>query len=187
MLSATFLETDAQVEGLETGADAYLTQPVEAPCWRRRSARCCARAASRSRSGRAASEWRTTFDAISDAVAVIDADGIVGARTRRSWPPSVTSSAARVEALEGARGDRRAGHRGADVFSVRFDPRARLDAASVVTLSDITAARRTERDGARWPRERSISRTLQLTLLPARLPSDHAARSTRGMSPPSTS
>ena len=31
MLSATFLETEAQVEGLETGADAYLTQPVEAP------------------------------------------------------------------------------------------------------------------------------------------------------------
>ena len=31
MLSATFLETEAQVEGLETGADGYLTQPVEAP------------------------------------------------------------------------------------------------------------------------------------------------------------
>jgi len=31
LLSATFLDSDHQVEGLETGADSYLTQPVEAP------------------------------------------------------------------------------------------------------------------------------------------------------------
>jgi len=31
LLSATFLNPDHQVEGLEVGADGYLTQPVEAP------------------------------------------------------------------------------------------------------------------------------------------------------------
>src|SRR6201995_4610056 len=31
LLSATFLKSEAQVEGLENAADAYLTQPVEAP------------------------------------------------------------------------------------------------------------------------------------------------------------
>jgi len=31
LLSATFLNPDDQVEGLEVGADGYLTQPVEAP------------------------------------------------------------------------------------------------------------------------------------------------------------
>jgi len=43
----------------------------------------------------------------------------------------------------------------------------------VVTLSDVTAARRIERErAAALARERTISRTLQQTLLPERLPSD---------------
>src|SRR3954462_1186146 len=77
LLSATFLETEAQVEGLDTGADAYLTQPVEAPVLA-----ATIRSLLRSRSLEtevrlAAAEWSTTFDAISDAVAVLNADGVV--------------------------------------------------------------------------------------------------------------
>src|SRR4051812_12794185 len=69
LLSATFLETEAQVEGLDTGADAYLTQPVEAPVLA-----ATIRSLLRSRSLEtevrlAASEWRATFDAIGDPVA----------------------------------------------------------------------------------------------------------------------
>src|SRR3954470_9588292 len=65
LMSATFLETDARVEGLETGADAYLTQPVEAPVLA-----ATVRALLRARTAedevrRAAAEWRTTFEAIS--------------------------------------------------------------------------------------------------------------------------
>ena len=60
MLSATFLETDAQVAGLETGADAYLTQPIEAPVLA-----ATLRSLLRARSAeeevrRAAAEWLTT-------------------------------------------------------------------------------------------------------------------------------
>ena len=101
MLSATFLETEAQVEGLENGADAYLTQPVEAPVLA-----ATIRSLLRARSLEAevllaASEWATTFDAISDAVAILDdADrrvkranpaflAIFGpARRARWWPRS---------------------------------------------------------------------------------------------------
>ena len=87
MLSATFLETDAHVEGLETGADAYLTQPVEAPVLA-----ATIRALLRARSAedevrRAALEWRTTFEAISDAVAVLDSRGVVE-RANRAFAAS---------------------------------------------------------------------------------------------------
>ena len=70
MLSATFMETEAQVEGLETGADAYLTQPVEAPVLaatirsllRARSleaeVRLAAVGVARRRSTRSATRWR---------------------------------------------------------------------------------------------------------------------------------
>src|SRR6476660_6462863 len=77
MLSATFLETEAQVEGLETGADAYLTQPVEAPVLA-----ATIRALLRARRAEtevhaAARQWRTTFDAIRDAVAIVDEAGTI--------------------------------------------------------------------------------------------------------------
>ena len=50
----------------------------------------------------------------------------------------------------------------------------------VVTLSDVTAARQTERErAAALARERTISRTLQQTLLPERLPVGRAARPAR--------
>ncbi len=83
MLSATFMETEAQVEGLDTGADAYLTQPVESPVLA-----ATIRSLLRSRGLEAevriaAAEWSTTFDAISDAVAVLSADGDRRARQPR--------------------------------------------------------------------------------------------------------
>jgi hypothetical protein len=164
MLSATFLETDAHVEGLETGADGYLTQPVEAPVLA-----ATVRALLRARSAeaevrRAASEWRTTFEAITDAVAVLGANGVVE-RANRAFIaifPAVTGG--RVPALDEARAtgelvleDR--------VFSVRFDAVSGSH-GEVVTLSDVTAARQA------LAAERSISRTLQMTLLPPRMPDD---------------
>jgi DNA-binding response OmpR family regulator len=72
LLSATFLDSADQVEGLDIGADAYLTQPVEAPVLIA-SINSLLRARSAERRERlAASEWRVTFDAIGDAVALVD-------------------------------------------------------------------------------------------------------------------
>jgi DNA-binding response OmpR family regulator/serine phosphatase RsbU (regulator of sigma subunit) len=177
MLSATFLETEAQVEGLENGADAYLTQPVEAPV-------LAATIRSLLRARRleaevhlAASEWRTTFDAISDAVAILDGEGTVK-RANRAFAglfgEHVTGS--RVEALEAARENGEL-IRGERTYSVRFDAvpyeaEASAGRRMVVTLSDVTAARRIERERARTlAAERLISHTLQQSLLPERLPS----------------
>ncbi len=168
MLSATFLETDAHVEGLETGADAYLTQPVEAPVLA-----ATVRSLLRARSAeqevrRAASEWRTTFEAISDAVAVLNADGVVERANRAFVALFGEVIGLRVVALRSARatGELALGDR---LFSVRFDvvPQE-IDSLGreVVTLNDITSARRA------LATERSISRTLQLTLLPTRMPAD---------------
>jgi len=162
MLSATFIESEAHVEGLETGADAYLTQPVEAPVLA-----ATLRSLLRARSAeeevrRAAAEWRTTFEAITDAVAVLDGDGVVRRANRAFAAVFGDVVGARMSALDASRGEIVLGDR---VFSVRFD--AVPDATgSVVTLSDITAARRA------LAAERAISRTLQLTLLPSSLPTD---------------
>jgi DNA-binding response OmpR family regulator len=160
MLSATFLETDAHVAGLETGADAYLTQPVEAPVLA-----ATVRALLRARTAeaevrRAASEWRTTFEAISDAVAVLDGSGVVQRANRAFVATFGDVVGLRVPAL--AEGELTLGDR---VFNVRFD-RVPDASASVVTVNDITDARRA------LAAERMISRTLQLTLLPPTLPSD---------------
>ena len=94
LLSATFLESEAQVEGLENGADAYLTQPVEAPVLA-----ATIRALLRARSAEAevrlaAVEWRTTFDAITDAVAVLGPTAPWNAPTGRSAACSATPSPA---------------------------------------------------------------------------------------------
>jgi PAS domain S-box-containing protein len=73
--SATFISSERRVQGLESGADGYLTQPIEAPVLiatvpallRARDAEESVRGASRI--------WQTTFNAIRDAVAVVDGDG----------------------------------------------------------------------------------------------------------------
>src|SRR4051794_14178407 len=143
LLSATFMETEAQVEGLDTGADAYLTQPVEAPVLAA-TIRSLLRARSLETEVRlAATEWSTTFDAISDAVAVLNADGVV-LRANRAFMATFGTDAVgtRVAAIEeeGSTGEMVIGAR---TFSVRFDTMPEGQRV-VVTLSDVTAARRAE-------------------------------------------
>jgi CheY-like chemotaxis protein/serine phosphatase RsbU (regulator of sigma subunit) len=179
MLSATFLETEAQVEGLENGADAYLTQPVEAPVLA-----ATIRSLLRARSLEtevllAALEWATTFDAIRDAVAILD---VADHRVKRANPaflaifgPHATGS--RLDELEAARESGELTRDGR-TYSVRvddvLDATGSVDAGRmVVTLSDVTAARRIERERVEaLAAERRISHTLQQSLLPERLPSD---------------
>lgn len=187
LLSATFMDTDAQVEGLETGADAYLTQPVEGPVLAAtvRSLLRARRAESDVR--HAALQWRTTFDAISDAVAVLDADG-TPARVNRSFallfgdgdpaalighPLAASSPVLAALVASGTDGEIQLGGRilAARVDEIPSDAELGLAAQVVLTLSDVTAARRAETERIEaLARERTISRTLQESLLPERLP-----------------
>jgi hypothetical protein len=74
-VSAVFTRTEDKEQGLEGGADAYLTKPVEArevvatvrSLLRMHKAEEAARTAAR--------QWQATFDAIEDAVALLDRDG----------------------------------------------------------------------------------------------------------------
>jgi DNA-binding response OmpR family regulator len=174
LLSATFLETEAQVEGLDTGADAYLTQPVEAPVLA-----ATVRALLRARSAEAevrlaAMEWRATFDAITDAVVVLQADG-TRLRANQAFEatfrdPDQAPSGEQLAKL--SNGDEvQSGER---LFSVRTNRLPEAEGGTerlVVTLSDITVARAAERQrAAALATERTISRTLQESLLPERLP-----------------
>jgi PAS domain S-box-containing protein len=75
--SATFISAERKVEGLDSGADAYLAQPIEPP-------ELVATVRSLLRTQRAeqelqeaGEEWRRTFDAIADGVAILDRAGRV--------------------------------------------------------------------------------------------------------------
>jgi CheY-like chemotaxis protein/nitrogen-specific signal transduction histidine kinase len=74
-LSASYFDTRSKVKGLETGADAYLTEPVEPPILVAtiQSVLRIRRAEHEVR--RSALEWQTTFDAIRDGVALLDSQG----------------------------------------------------------------------------------------------------------------
>jgi PAS domain S-box-containing protein len=76
-LSSTFVTAGYRVIGLEGGADAYLTEPVEPPVLvatvnsllRMRHAEEAARTLAR--------RWQSTFDALADGVATLSATGVV--------------------------------------------------------------------------------------------------------------
>ncbi|HYO58815.1 hybrid sensor histidine kinase/response regulator, partial [Archangium sp.] len=76
-LSANYIRTENKVEGLESGADSYLTQPVDAAellatvrsLLRMRRAEEEARAA--------ALQWKATFDSLGDGVCMLDRGGRV--------------------------------------------------------------------------------------------------------------
>jgi PAS domain S-box-containing protein len=76
-LSASYLSHDHQVQGLDNGADAYLTHPVEPSVFF-----ATLRALVRTRRleeqlQQSVSDWHATFDAIGDGVIVVRQDGTV--------------------------------------------------------------------------------------------------------------
>ena len=137
-LSAVHLDWRSKVAGLEGGADAYLTEPIEPPVLL-----AVVRALLRARRAEqevlaAAQQWQSTFDAIEDGIALLDGDGrltrcndalarmlqaspeaIAGARWDELFEPGPTASdepgvwerarrSRQREAMEIALGDRRA-------------------------------------------------------------------------------
>ncbi len=77
MLSASYLDCKSKVMGLDGGADAYLTEPVE-PAVLMATIRALLRLRRAERMVRdSAREWAATFNAIQDGVAVLDRDGAI--------------------------------------------------------------------------------------------------------------
>jgi DNA-binding response OmpR family regulator/nitrogen-specific signal transduction histidine kinase len=76
-LSASYLDTRSKVKGLETGADAYLTEPVEPAILTATIESVLRIRRAEHKIRRAALEWQTTFDAIRDGVALLDPQGAI--------------------------------------------------------------------------------------------------------------
>ncbi|QIR35699.1 response regulator [Tolypothrix sp. PCC 7910] len=76
-LSATFVESQDKAEGLDSGADAYLAQPVE-PIELLATVRSLLRIRRAEEAAlSSAREWQTTFDSINDGVCLVDREGII--------------------------------------------------------------------------------------------------------------
>jgi len=76
-ISASFTDPVSQAAGMDSGADGYLTHPVE-PVVLLASVRAILRARSAEREAKAAeAAWRATFEAIGDGVCVVDSGGRV--------------------------------------------------------------------------------------------------------------
>lgn len=74
-LSASFIESQDKAEGLDSGADAYLAQPIE-PIELVATVRSLLRIRQAEESALSlAREWQTTFDSINDSVCLLDAQG----------------------------------------------------------------------------------------------------------------
>jgi CheY-like chemotaxis protein len=185
LLSATFLDSADQAEGLDTGADAYLTQPVEAPVLVASvNSLLRARLAERNER-RIATEWQVTFDAISDAVALVDSDGLVR-RCNRAFgalagiaPETAAGQPLDrlVPALSGTAIGPESGDRifevGERFMRLHIDelPDPESPAHVVLSLRDITAEAELARERERiFRRERLISTTLQQALVQPLLP-----------------
>src|ERR1700679_1005189 len=76
-LSAAFVDNESRVYALESGADAYLTQPVE-PNVLVATVRSLVKIhAAESLAKLRSKQWQSTFDALSEGVAVLDDSGTI--------------------------------------------------------------------------------------------------------------
>lgn len=76
-ISASFLSDESKVQALEGGADSYLVQPVEPPVLLAQVRALLRLRKAEALSHLTARQWQTTFDALSDGLALADADGLV--------------------------------------------------------------------------------------------------------------
>ncbi|MEH1993367.1 hybrid sensor histidine kinase/response regulator [Nostoc sp.] len=76
-LSASFVQSQDKAEGLDSGADAYLVQPVE-PIELLATLRSLLRIRRAEEAAlSSAQEWQTTFDSMNDGVSLVDREGII--------------------------------------------------------------------------------------------------------------
>jgi signal transduction histidine kinase len=74
-LSAAFVDNESRVYALESGADAYLTQPVEPGALIATVKSLIKLHETETLAKLSATQWQATFDALSEGVAVLDKDG----------------------------------------------------------------------------------------------------------------
>lgn len=76
-LSASFVQSQDKAEGLDSGADGYLVQPVE-PIELLATVRSLLRIRRAEEAAlSSARQWQTTFDSINDGVCLVDTEGII--------------------------------------------------------------------------------------------------------------
>jgi PAS domain S-box-containing protein len=166
--SATFTSSTRKIEGLDSGADAYLTQPIDDL-----ELLATVRALLRARRAedavsRAAQRWQATFDAIGDGIVIVDARGTVVSCNRAmagllglepggivgrtaSWSVGRLVAPATLEALLGeVRRRRREIEVGADGrwYRLSGDPLrdGSAEGQAVLVLVDITERKRLEEE-----------------------------------------
>ncbi len=76
-ISASFISDESKVQALEGGADSYLIQPVEPTVLLAQVQALLRLRKAEALSHLSALQWKTTFDALSDGLALADADGTV--------------------------------------------------------------------------------------------------------------
>jgi PAS domain S-box-containing protein len=135
-ISAFSLESAHQTLGFDSGADNYLTEPVE-PEVLLAAVRAALRARQAEESMRElALQWQTTFDAMGDGVALLDADGRILRWNRK------------LEELTGRRAGQLSRH-----YCYRLWDRADQQPEKAAFLSARESCRREEMDvkfGGRW-------------------------------------
>lgn len=136
-ISASFVSDESKVQALEGGADSYLIQPVEPTVLLAQVQALLRLRKAEALSHLSALQWQTTFDALSDGLALADADGVV-VRVNRAFLRLLGLGSAEVE-----------GKLIADVFYSNFG----------VPLSELTETRSTQSStelpaASRWFRVR---------------------------------
>jgi two-component system NtrC family sensor kinase len=95
-LSAAFLSNESKIHALESGADAFLTPPVE-PNVLVATVRSLVRLHDAElRNRRLGEQWQTTFDALSEGVALVDEIGIIQ-RSNRAMTTILNRSYGQIE------------------------------------------------------------------------------------------
>jgi PAS domain S-box-containing protein len=197
-----FTTGEWRAQGLDAGADAFLMRPVE-PQELIATVRALLRVRTAEEEVRvAAGQWEATFDAITDAVCIVDASGALqrcndaadtllgelnAGHSHRTFqeifPPPGDSSATIANALSSGQPLQYDVHLADRWFSIRLDPMPQREGVSpsvVAVIADVTEHRLAEEERARLlsnaqraTKEAEISR---LEAEAARAEAEHASR-----------
>jgi two-component system NtrC family sensor kinase len=98
-LSAAFVDNESRVYALESGADAYLTQPVEPNVLIATVKSLVKLHQAESIAKLASKQWQATFDALSEGVALVDPEGVIQ-RCNRAMTQLLRRSYVEIENCE---------------------------------------------------------------------------------------